>query len=94
MQFYPADQLTYLQLNDPEFLQENYVKLPAGRLLDYLGWRGKQVGHVSTFPKHALVITHDGMATGKEVLNYVREMQQDIKDKLQIDLEMEVVIIG
>lgn len=93
LQFYPVDNLSYVQLQDPSFEQENHVKVAAGRILDFLGWKGKQIGHVSTFPKHALVITHDGEASGPEMVEYVKSMQQDVREKLGIELEAEVRVV-
>lgn len=92
LQFYPVDNLSYVQLHDPSFVQEKYVKVAAGRVLDFLGWKGKQIGHVSTFPKHALVVTHDGQATAHEMVEYVKAMQKDVREKLGIELEAEVRI--
>jgi len=83
--------LSYRQEQDSSFNSSEYVKVPAGRILDFLGWRGKMVGHCSTFPKHALVLTHDGQATGQEMLEYVQLLQNDAREKLGIELEMEVV---
>lgn len=93
LQAYPADQLTYKQLNDEEFNKSKYVKVPTGRLLDFLGWKGKQVGNVTTFPNHALIVTHNGQASGKEILSYVKAMQTNLKQELDIDIEPEINII-
>jgi len=92
LQFYPADQLSYAQLNDKKFESEEFVKLPAGRLLDYLGWKGKQIGNCMTYATHAMIVTHNGKASGRELIEYVKLMQKDVFDKLGIELEMEVVV--
>lgn len=92
LQQYPADKLSYNY--SFEFKPDvQYVKIPAGRLLDYLGWRGKTVNHCFSSPKHALIVTHDGKATGVDLLNYVNLVKKDVKTKLGIDLETEIVIV-
>ncbi len=93
LQFYPPDQLTYKQLNDPEFVKDDYVKLPAGRLLDELGWRGKWIGNVGTHDKQALLIVTNGKAKGAEIINFANQMKQSVKNAYGIDLQSEVNII-
>lgn len=93
LQYYPADQLSYKQINDSDFNKNEYFKIPAGRLLDDLGWRGKFVGHCGSFKKHAMILTHDGQATGIEMYDYVKLLQKDVKEKFGVELEMEVVKI-
>lgn len=92
LQYYPIDQLTYLQPSRRPFRRQS-VKIAAGRLLDELGWRGKQLGNVSVYPKHALVITHNGQATGKEILRFAGKIQQDCYRRFGVKLELEVNVI-
>ncbi len=93
LQFYPPDQLTYKELNDPEFVKDDFVKLPAGRLLDELGWRGKWIGNVGTHDKQALLIVTNGKATGAEIIDFANQMKQSVKDAYGIELQSEVNII-
>ena len=93
LQYYPIDQLTYKQLNDPSFKKEDYVKVAAGRLLDELGWRGKKIGNVSIYDKHALVIVHNGKASGQEIYNFAQKVKNDVYEHYGIKLETEVNII-
>jgi UDP-N-acetylmuramate dehydrogenase len=92
LQCYPVDKLTYPKLDDPTLTYAGYVKLPAGRLLDNLGWKGKRIGNVGTFPNQALAVVNYG-ATGKEILEFTKKMQEDIYKKYKINLEPEVNII-
>lgn len=71
----------------------NMIKVPAGKLLDELGWKGKKIGRVSTHDKSALVIINLGGATGQEIFDYSQKMRSDVKKNFDIDLEYEVVII-
>ena len=75
-------------------LENNLVKIPAGWLLDELGYKGFMNGHVGNYKNHALVIVHDGEGTGEEVYNHVQNIIKKVKEVFGIDLEPEVVIIG
>jgi UDP-N-acetylmuramate dehydrogenase len=93
LQLYPADSLTYKQGADPTFNQADYVKVPAGRLLDVLGWADKKIGHVHTYNNWASIVTHDGQASGQDVLAFTQAMQADVRDNFGIELEAEVNVI-
>ncbi len=88
LQTYPAERLQYTDGSAGDL-----VKLPAGRLLDELGWKGKRIGKVGTWEKHALTVVNYGGATGEEILDFTRQMQSDIKSHFEIDLEPEVNIL-
>ena len=92
LQCYPVDKLTYPKLDDTALTYADYVKLPAGRLLDNLGWKGKKIGKVGTFPSQALAVVNYG-ASGKEILEFTKKMQEDVYNKYKIKLEPEVNII-
>ncbi len=95
----PKSQFPKIQEKIPDIKQayplpdENFVKLPAGWLLDFLGWKAKKIGNVSTHDKTALVIINLGGATGKEVFDYAEMMRADVKKEFNVDLEYEVRII-
>ena len=93
IQYYPTTGMDYPKLTDPALATSDYVKIPAGRLLDELGWKGKRVGNVGTFDQHALVIVTYPGATGAEVYEFAEAMRADIKKHFSIDLEYEVVIV-
>lgn len=93
LQYYPTEKMLYPHPHDPIFNRTNQVKIPAGRLLDELGWRGKKIGRVGTFKKHALVIINLGGATGQEIFEYAETMRADIKKHFDINLEYEVQVI-
>lgn len=93
LQPYPVDKMLYPNPNDRVFEKSDLVKIPAGRLLDELGWRGKRIGNVGTFEKHALVVVNYGGATGLEILEFSEKMKEDIKKNFDIQLEPEVIIL-
>lgn len=93
LQAYPPTKLKYE--NESEWMGSvNEVKVPAGRLLDELGWKGKRVGNVGTHPTHALTVVNYGNATGREIFDFSESMKADIKKNFGINLEYEVEIIS
>lgn len=93
LQFYPVDRLSYPRPTDPAFSHADFVLVAAGRLLDFLGWKGKTMGRVSTSPNQALYVINLGGATGEEIYAYALAMQADVQRHFGITLDPEVVII-
>ncbi len=93
LQAYPINKMLYPNPDDPVFKMTDMVKIPAGRLLDVLGWRGKRTGNVGTFEKHALIVVNYGGATGQEILDFTGKMREDVKKHFDINLEPEVIIL-
>ncbi len=90
LQAYPPEKL--IQTSDDSWLDSAIeIKVPAGRLLDQLGWRGKRIGNVGTHHSQALCVVNYG-ATGAEIYAFTESMRQDIKSHYNIDLEYEVQI--
>lgn len=71
-------------------IDEEYVKIPAGWLIETAGWKGKRIANVGMHEKQALVLINYGNATGSELKNHALKVQADIKEKFNIDLEAEV----
>jgi UDP-N-acetylmuramate dehydrogenase len=93
LQYYPIDQLQYKSLEDPELAQADYVKVPVGRILDELGWRGRQIGNCRVYEHWASIITHNGKATGEELYQFTQLIKADVKSKYGIDLQSEVTFV-
>lgn len=91
LQCYPSEDLRYE--NKEQYRDDELVKIPAGRLLDELGWKGKWEGNVGVSEKHALCVVTNKKATGKEIEGFVKKMQEDVKKKYNIDLHPEVNIL-
>jgi len=93
LQAYPVDKMLYPNPDDPVFKMSNKVKIPAGKLLDELGWRGKRVGNVGTFERHALIVVSYKGATAKEILKFKNKMKESVYKKYNVKIEEEVNII-
>lgn len=72
----------------------DFVKVPAGWLIEQCGWKGRQIGNVASHKLQALVIINaTGNATGKEIFDFSTEIINSVKEKYGIELEREVNII-
>lgn len=90
IQFYPIDKMQYPQLDELKSNDLELVKLPAGWILEELGWKGKFNGNVGCSPKHALCIIVKGKATGQEVVDFSNEIIASTAQKTGIYLKPEV----
>ncbi|MCS6821815.1 MAG: UDP-N-acetylmuramate dehydrogenase [Microscillaceae bacterium] len=78
----------------PHFqVDTNFVKVPAGWLIEQCGWKGKQIGCVGVYPKQALVLTNLGNAQGKEIYEVAQQIQASVSKKFDIWLETEVNVL-
>lgn len=65
----------------------------VGPMLDELGLKGFTVGGAQVSEKHSGFIINKGMATGKDILTLITEIQKRVKEKFDVDLEVEQRII-
>ncbi len=74
-------------------ISETEVKVPAGWLIEQAGFKGKRFGDAGIHKNQALVLVNYGTATGQEILNVSKEIQDTIFKKFGIQIEAEVNII-
>jgi UDP-N-acetylmuramate dehydrogenase len=74
-------------------VRDHEVKVPAGWLIESLGWKGKRVGNTGSHQNQALVLVNYGNATGSEVKKLAEDIIKSVWDTYQILLETEVNII-
>lgn len=72
---------------------ENKIKLAAGWLIEQCDWKGKRIGNTGMHEKQALVLVNYGQATGEELLSHAKKVQQSVREKFGVELEMEVNIV-
>ncbi len=70
------------------------VKIPAGRLIDELGWKGKWQENVGVSVKHALCIVTKRQASGEEILSLAEKIRRDVFNNYGVELDFEVNIVG
>ncbi|RUA07931.1 MAG: UDP-N-acetylenolpyruvoylglucosamine reductase [Flavobacteriia bacterium] len=72
---------------------KNLIKVPAGWLIEQCGFKGKRFGDAGVHKNQALVLVNYGNASGKDILDLAQNIQSTVKQKFDIDLEIEVNII-
>ena len=77
----------------PSYSIKKGIKIPAAWLIEYTGWKGKREGNCGTWPTQPLVIVNYGGATGNDILQFSRKIQQSVSAKFGIDLDREVNLI-
>jgi UDP-N-acetylmuramate--alanine ligase len=73
---------------------KNPGTVPAGRLVEELGFKNFAVGHARVSEVHGNFIVNDGGATAGEVLTLIEEIQAAAERERGISLETEVQIVG
>lgn len=74
-------------------LPDDLVKIPAGWLIEECGFKGERYGNAGVHKNQALVLVNYGNATGEEILDLAKNIQNTVMEKFNIPIEMEVNII-
>jgi UDP-N-acetylmuramate dehydrogenase len=92
-------QLTYkkLQFNFPDIpgyaVSQSEIKVPAGWLIEKVGFKGKRFGNYGVHKKQALVLVNYGGAHGMEILKLSKLIQSTVNRIFGINIEAEVNIL-
>jgi len=89
----PTEDFWELEKEHPDVRHFNVpdgVKIPAGWLIEHTGLKGKKFGNTGMHAMQALVLVNYGGATGPELIETAKEVQQQVFEKYGIMLEMEV----
>lgn len=65
----------------------------AGRLIEELGYKGKNIGGAYVSDKHANFIINKDHATASDIINLITEIKEKVKEKYNIDLIVEQEIV-
>jgi UDP-N-acetylmuramate dehydrogenase len=74
------------------FVNEDCFKTSSAFLIDKAGYRNKRSGLVGTYEHHSLIIVNYGTKRGKDILDFMKEIQKDVHSQFHIWLEPEVRI--
>jgi UDP-N-acetylmuramate dehydrogenase len=66
----------------------------AGRLVEKAGLKGVRVGSACISPKHGNFIINLGGATATDILALIDLMRRQVREKMQVELELEVRVVG
>ncbi|MFT3738873.1 MAG: UDP-N-acetylmuramate dehydrogenase [Breznakibacter sp.] len=75
-------------------VNDGWVKIPAGWLIENCGWKGKAMGQAAVHQHQALVLVNLGNATCEEVLTLADAIAGDVERCFGICLEKEVNVVG
>lgn len=93
----PLDQFEEIKQNHPNIrsypVSDKEVKVPAGWLIESLGWKGRRMGECGSHEKQALVLVNYGGAKGEDIKKLSEQIQADVWNAYGIKLETEVNII-
>ncbi|MFZ2641814.1 MAG: UDP-N-acetylmuramate--L-alanine ligase [Verrucomicrobiia bacterium] len=73
---------------------KNPKGIPAGKLIDELGLKGKTMGKARVSEVHGNFIVNDGGATAADVLQLIEFIKKRAREERGIELETEVMILG
>ena len=86
-----------LKKNFPDLVaykeSNTYMKIAAGWLIERAGWKGFKDKNVGVYKNQALVLVNHGNASGQDIIDLSKKIQESIFQKFQIEILPEVNII-
>ncbi len=73
---------------------KNFPDMPAGKLLDELGFKGMKEGSVYISEKHANFFVHDGNGSAIDMLGLIEKVRSEVYNRTGRLLQMEVKKFG
>ena len=75
-------------------LFKNPKNSSAGKLLDDAGLKGFSIGDAKISEKHANFFINDGNASSSDMLMLIKKAHQEVKDRFNVNLALEVKLLG
>lgn len=69
------------------------IKVPAGWLIEQAGWKGYRTGDAGVHAKQALVLVNYDKATGQDLLNLAKQVQDSVQEKFGVAITPEVNVV-
>ena len=66
----------------------------AGKIIEELDLKGKNIGGAEISTKHANFIINKNNASSSDILNLIKLVQKEVKDKYKIDLKLEQQLVN
>ena len=64
------------------------------KLIDEAGLKGYNIGDAEISTKHTGFIINKGNATAKDVLNLIEHIKRVLKEKFDVEVELEIIVVG
>ncbi len=76
-------------------IDNKHTKISAGWLIDKAGWKGyiDEINKIGVYSKQALVLVNYNQENGNVLLELAKKIQNSVKQKFEIELEIEVNLI-
>lgn len=71
----------------------NPENMYAGELIEKSNLKGRNINGAEISNKHANFIINKGGATGKDIIALIKEAQKEVKEKYNIELKLEQIIV-
>lgn len=71
----------------------NPPNLFAGKLIEDIGYKGKEINGAKVSEKHANFIINKGGATGEDIIQLIEEIKEKVKEKYDVELILEQEIV-
>lgn len=84
---------TKIQILNPQEIRDGYFKVPAAMLIGEAGLKGMAIGDAMVSKQHALVLTNLGSASSEDLMRLIEKVQEEVKLRFSIDLEVEPELI-
>ena len=85
--------LRQLDADLPAWLVDGGWKIPAARLIEQCGWKGKREGGVGLAPTHAQVLVNYGATDAEEILSFAGRLRAEVESRFALRLEIEPVFL-